>query len=208
MDFGIIYQLKVKKYWWLDTILYFVIALLLASFFSFFIFTFKISIENKKLVELDQQLANVGTAQQKEMEKQVFDYQKKIDNFASILNAHKIPTNVLDDLKASTLQNVWFNHFAMDAKTALISVNGETDDVTSISQQINILESKKFVKNITNLSLELKQAARVSFTFDLMLDPEIFFTALDSIPMTELPPVGGTGTTSPSSSLIFKNPIF
>ena len=79
MDFGIIYQLKFKKYWWLDTILYAVLALLLAAFFSYLIFVAKIAQEKKTIEDLVTKINNTGTAEQRDLEKQVFAYQKKIE---------------------------------------------------------------------------------------------------------------------------------
>ena len=111
MDFGIIRQLKIKKFWWLDTILYFVISLLLATVFCYLIFTVKISIERKNMGQIEEKIANTGTAQQKQLEKEVFEYQVKIDNFAALLNAHKIPSQIFDVIKKLTLPNVWFNNF-------------------------------------------------------------------------------------------------
>lgn len=202
MDFGIIYQLKNNKYWWLDTILYFVIVLFLSTIFCFLIFTVKISSEKEKLKDFDSKLVNVGTAQQKEMETQVLEYQKKIENFATILNSHKIPTNVLDILKESTLDNVWFNNFSMDAKSSEILVSGETDDIPSLSRQIDILESKEFIKEVSDLRFNLTETNKISFNFGLLLDPKIFFSPLES-PIIEVPSGEIIQTTSPSSLLFF-----
>lgn len=195
MDFGIIYQLKSKKYWWMDTILYFVIALLLATVFCFFIFTFKISLEKKELQIIEDKLVNTGTALQKEMEKKVFAYQEKINNFAAVLAAHKIPTNLLTAIEESTLSNVWFNNFSMDTKSAGIIVTGETDDVPSLTRQIEVLETKDIVKGISNLSIELKETGKIRFTFNLAFDPKILFEIKET---TEVPPINIEGTTSPS----------
>ncbi|MBU2539788.1 hypothetical protein KJ786_01340 [Patescibacteria group bacterium] len=202
MDFGIIYQLKTKKYWWLDTILYFVIALFLSTIFCFFIFTIKISFEKEKSKDFDSKLINVGTAQQKDMEKQVIEYQKKIGNFVSILDYHKIPTNVFNMLKESTLTNVWFNNFSINTEASEVLISGETDDIPSLSRQIDVLESKEFVKEVSNLNFNLTETGKISFNFGLLLDPKIFFSFLES-PINETPSGDTIQTTNPSSLLFF-----
>ncbi len=208
MDFGIIRQLKVKKFWWLDTILYFVVALLMATIFSFLIFTVKISGEKKNIGELEVKISNTGTAQQKQLEKEVFEYQNKIDNFATLLNAHKIPSKVFDALKALTLPNVWFSNFTMDAKTSAIQVTGETDDIPSLSRQIEIMETQDFITDVSGLTFSLEESGKIMFGFSIMLSPEIFFAleepAEDQV-VPDLPGVPVIDTTSPSTAQPFIN---
>lgn len=198
MDFGIIYQLKTKKFWWLDTIFYFVVALLLATVICFFIFTIKISFQDKKLKELESGIASVGTAQQKETEKEVFEYQKKINDFAILLAEHKIPTNILKFFEKMTLPNVWFNNFIISAQGARIQISGEAEDLIALSRQLLILEGSKFFKDITELSFEPTETGRMKFNTSLSINPDIFFEAnIEDI----VPDEGILETTSPSSSL-------
>ena len=41
MDFSVIFQLRTKKFWWMDVIFYFVISLLIATLFCYVIFLTK-----------------------------------------------------------------------------------------------------------------------------------------------------------------------
>ena len=212
MDFGIIRQLKIKKFWWLDTILYFVISLLLATVFCYLIFTVKISIERKNMGQIEEKIANTGTAQQKQLEKEVFEYQVKIDNFAALLNAHKIPSQIFDVIKKLTLPNVWFNNFVMNAKSSIIQITGETEDVSSLSRQIEVIESQDFVKDVSGLAFSLQEAKRLRFNFSINVDPKIFFALEDATaPQTGLPIIPTTpglpiiDTVSPSSAQPFIN---
>lgn len=177
MDFGIIYQLKTKKFWWLDTIFYFVIALLLATIICFFIFTVKISSQEGKLKELENSIASVGTAQQKETEKEVFKYQKKINDFTVLLAKHKIPTNILKFFEKMTLPNIWFNGFAISSDSSKIQLSGEAEDLITLSRQLFALEGSKFVKDIAELSFEPAETGRTKFNTSFFVDPSIFLEA-------------------------------
>lgn len=212
MDFGIIRQLKIKKFWWLDTILYFVVVLLLSTFFCFLIFTFKISIEKKNISQVEKKIANTGTAQQKQLEMEVLKYQNKIDNFVTLLNAHKIPSKIFDAIKKFMLPNVWFNNFSMNAKSSTIQVAGETEDVRSLSQQIEIIENLDFVKEVSGLSISLDETKEINFNFNILVDQKIFFDIEDTsadqtnLPITPtLPDLPIIDTTSPSSAQPFVN---
>lgn len=197
MDFGIIYQLKIKKFWWLDAIFYFVIAFLLATIICFVIFSVKISFQEKKLKELDNNImVNTGTVQQRELEKEVFDYQKKINNFATILASHKIPTNVFKFFEKITLPNVWFNNFLIMTQTARIQISGEAESATVLSRQILTIEQNEFIKNILDLTFEPTETGRIRFNLNLSINPDM------------LQSEGILETTSPSTSLFLNKFLF
>lgn len=198
MDFGIIYQLKIKKFWWLDTIFYFVAALLLATIICFAIFTVKISFQESKLKELENNIVDTGTTQQRELEKEVFEYQGKIDNFATILANHKIPTNVFKFFEKITFPNVWFNNFIVMAQTAGIQISGETENTTALSRQILVFEEDEFIKNISDLTFEPTETGKIRFNLNISLSPDIFFSTTGEI----------LETTSPSTSLFLNKFIF
>ncbi|MBU3896156.1 hypothetical protein KKG36_02500 [Patescibacteria group bacterium] len=203
MDFGILYQLKIKKYWWLDTILYFVIALFLAVVFSFLMFNLKIAMEAKKITELDRKMENVGTAQQKEIERQVFEYQSKIADFGALLKIHKQPTGLLAKIEEATLENVWFYTFSLSSSSAEVSIAGETDDIPSLSRQLLSLESTDFIKSISNLSFILNSNGKIEFQFLLVFDPKVFFPVAE--PSSEMIDIPILENVSPSDVNILNN---
>lgn len=201
MDFGIIYQLKTKKFWWLDAIFYFVAAFLLATIICFAIFALKISSQEKKLGEVQNQITtSTGTAQQKEEEKQVFEYQRKIDDFAVIMALHKTPTNIMKLFERTTLPNVWFNSFSLNSQAAEIKITGEAEGAVALSRQMAIFEENELVKSVSSLNSEPTETSRVKFDLGLSVDPNIFF--MPTIGEIELEDI--LETTSPSSSLFWK----
>jgi len=205
MDLGIIYQLKTKKFWWLDVIFYFTAAVLLAVIICFGIFTLKISSQEKKLEELQNKITvGTGTAEQKEEEKIVFEYQKKIENFVAFLADHKAPTNILKFFEETTLPNVWFNSFLMDVQTAEVKISGESEGPIALSRQVAVFEGNQFVKNVTGLNLEPTETGRMRFSFNLNLDPSIFLMpTLEDIQSEDI-----LETTSPSASLFLNEDLF
>ena len=78
MDFSAIFQMRTKKFWWMDVIFYFVMSMLIATLLCYAIFSIKYNSNKEEIRKQDIALQTVGTDQQKEEEKQVINYQKKI----------------------------------------------------------------------------------------------------------------------------------
>lgn len=196
MDFSIIYQLRTKKFWWLDVIFYFVISLLIATAFCYIIFSIKISMQNKQINDLKAAIETVGTEQQLAYEKEVITYQKKINDFAEVFQNHGFSSNVFVFMEAQTRPNVWFQNFSMDQKGAKINLSGEADDMDAFSRQVSIFERNEYVDNINLLNSSLGESDRVGFNLNLTLNTKIFGYISDTLTPME--------TTTPSSTPIFQ----
>ena len=94
MDFSIIFQLRTKKFWWMDVIFYFAISLLIAVVFCYVIFFVKNNFQREDIRKETEALKTVGTDQQKGYEKSVIGYQKKINDFNSLFKNHEFASNV------------------------------------------------------------------------------------------------------------------
>ncbi len=196
MDFSIIYQLRTKKFWWLDVILYFALSLLVAALFCYLIFAIKISMQSKEIKELDASMETVGTEQQKVYEKEVVAYQKKFDDFAKLFKNHEFTSNVFAFVEERTRPTVWFGRFNMDQKNAQVVLSGEADSMEEFSRQVAILEKNEYVKSISLLNSSLGDSARVGFNLNLSLDPKIFSYISNTVSILE--------TTTPSSEPILQ----
>jgi len=183
MAFDIIYQLRTKKFWWLDTILYFTLTILIATVITYFIFNIKISFQEKKIQDLEGNIATTGIPQQKELERKVFEYQKKINDFSTLLAAHKIPSNLFKLIEESTLPNVWLSLFILNTKGPQLRLTGEAEDVLVLARQISVFKESKFVKDIEFLSLNLEEEGRIKFNLTIFLNPQIF-TSLENLEET------------------------
>ncbi len=173
-NLNIIYQLRDKKNWWVDVVFYFVISSLLATIICYVIFVIQIYIQNEKIKEVQVALTTVGTDQQKEMEKQVFEYQKKINDFSTLINDHKIASNIFAFIEKYTLPNVWFSRFSVDEKQPGIVLSGETDDIETVSRQISTFEATEYVKKIDLLNSQKGSTEKINFNISLSLDSKIF----------------------------------
>ena len=196
MNLGTIFQLRTKKFWWMDVIFYFVISLLLATLFCWIIFLVKDSMIKKEIEDVSSALLTVGTQNQQDQEKDVIDYRNKINDFADLLKNHEFASNALVFIKRQTMPNIWFKQFGLSEKNAEVQLSGETDDMDSLSRQVANFEKNKYVKNIGNLNSSLGASARVAFNINLSLDKNIFSYLSDMTSISE--------TTTPSEQLLIQ----
>lgn len=146
----------------------------MAAVFCYLIFTAKIYLQKAEIKNYEVSLATVGTDEQKEMEKQIFDYQKKINDYAILIGDHRIFSNILSYLEQNTLPSVWFLRFNMEGKDANIILSGETESVEILSRQISVFEESQYLTKITVLSSTLGDNNKINFNLALSLDPKIF----------------------------------
>ena len=174
MDFSIFYQLRTKKIWWVDVVFYFVISLLISTVLCYLIFIFKIYLQQQELKNLDQAILTVGTDIQKDQEKTVFNYQKKINDYAQLLAKHKFASNVFGFLEKDTLLNVWFSRFSLPTLQNQVDLSGEAESLDALSRQTSAFEKNEFVKRVNLLGSSAGDLGKVNFNLSLFLDPKIY----------------------------------
>lgn len=198
MDLGIISifnKLRENKLWWVDVVFYFIISSLIATIFCYLIFVAKIYFQKASIKDYDVSLTTVGTDEQKGMEKQIFDEQKRINDYVPLVQDHRISSNILVFLEKNTLPSVWFSRFSMGGANADITLSGEAESVEIFSRQVSIFEESEYLTKITVLGSTLGEQNRISFNLVLSLDPKIFAFIIEPTP--EIIPEESTETINP-----------
>lgn len=174
MDINSIKQFTTKKSIFTESLFYISLSLIVASFLCYFIFSFRISSQKNFIEELDFEMSQIGSLEQKQREEKVFSYQKKIDDYSQIINNHKISSSVFGFIEKQTIQSVWFSKISLSEKENSINLSGEAENIEVLSRQIFIFENSEFVKKISILNSSLDDSGIVSFNLNLNLDPKIF----------------------------------
>jgi hypothetical protein len=185
MNLGFLFNLKFKKAWWIDIVFYFVASLLVATFLCYLIFIAKIYLQKKQIADLDIKIATVGTDEQKQQEKMVFRYQKKIADFAKLIENHKMSLNIFTFFEKETLPNIWFDRFSMNEKDGSIILSGEADSNETLSHQTDSFEKNEYVKEVSLLNFSNGTAGRVTFNMNLSFKPEIFIPKITPIEQSQ-----------------------
>src|SRR3989344_5402317 len=174
MDFNTIFQLRTKKFWWMDVVFYFVISLLVSTVLCYVIFAAKNSFLRQDIEKQIEKLNKVGTEQQRADERDVINYKKKINDFTFLMQNHQFTSNVFAFMQQQTMPNVWFKQFSLNEKSATVQLSGEADDLDAVSRQIAVLEKNKYVKSLSTLTSSGDGSARNGFNTNLVLSSDIF----------------------------------
>jgi len=175
MAFNLLHNLSDKDSKWTNVIFYIVCVLLLAAIACYGIFAFKEYSQKKDIEQLDIKLAEYGTAEQKMSEKTFLSYKKKIDDFATVVNNHRISSIVFSFIESKTLSSVWFSNMSVSKANNSINLSGEAESMQALSNQVNVFEqSDDYVKNIVLLSSQMSGAGTTRFTLSVALNPGMF----------------------------------
>jgi hypothetical protein len=174
MDFSVIFQLRNKKFWWMDVIFYFAISLLISTVLCYVIFLTKNIFLVNDIKKETEALLTVGTYDQKNQEKDVIDYKKKINDFTVLFKNHEFSSNVFALMQTQTMPNIWFGQFILDEKNNAVQLLGEADSMDAFSRQMVSFEKNKYIKNVVTLNSSSGESSRISFGLNLALDKNIF----------------------------------
>ena len=205
MDFSVIFQLRTKKFWWMDVIFYFVMSLLVATILCYLIFLVKNSFQRSDIEKEAASLQTVGTMQQKQHEQDVINYQKKIKDFSDLFKNHGFASQVFSFMQQETRPNVWFATFGLHEKEATVDLSGESDDNEAFSRQVAVFEKNEYVKSINVLNSSLDKSSKLKFNLSLSLDPKIFNYDTDLQPVQSLPSITETVSSSDQSAVQTEN---
>ena len=175
MDSSAFYQSNDNQSRWPNIVLYVAIFLLVCVVLIYVMLTLKINVDTQKVNALDIKALAYNTPEQKKIEAKVLAYKKKIDDVSQIINNHKISLNIFNFIEKKTLPSVWFFNLSISGQKNNINLGGESDNMTTLSNQIKVLEeSKDYVTAISVLNSQITEQGKIKFTLSLALNPKIF----------------------------------
>jgi len=174
MPFELLYALKRKKFWWIDILFYFFIAFFFLTIIFYFVLDIGVSAQRHKIEKLSQDIEKFGTEEQKEIEKQIFDYQKKIAEVSELVKLHKIPSNFFELIEKTTLPEVYFPTVTLSTENFEINLRGQTENLENLAKQLAVLRENENIKDIKRFETKLGEEAKVTFNLTLLLSPELF----------------------------------
>ncbi len=155
-------------------VFYFTVSLLVSTVFCYLLFALKVYLQHKEISRLDQAIGTVGTDYQKEQEKTVLNYQKKINDYAILIANHKFSSNIFSFFEKDTLPNIWFSKFSTSTKQGQIDVSGQAESMDALSRQTAVFEQNEFVKKVSLLGSSIGDMGKINFNLSLVLDPKIY----------------------------------
>jgi len=199
----------------MDVIFYFAISLLIATVFCYVIFLVKNNMIRADIQAETVKLETVGTKLQKDHEKEVIQYQTKINTFSNLLKNHSFASNAFAFLQMQTMPNIWFKQFSLDERNRTVQLSGEADDLDAFSRQVAAFEKNVYVEKMATVNSSLGGTARVSFNISLTLKESIFSyifnqkyglnkasvsTTTEETPSAEIQPITGQTENKPTTT--------
>lgn len=126
------------------------------------------------LVGLEQALAKTRTSEEQELEKKILTYQKKINDFASLLAVHKSSKDFFKLLEENCHPYIWFSELRLDLKTFKVHLAGEAENFQAVEQQISIFRGLNGISEVNLSNISIGKEGKISFVLEISLSPELF----------------------------------
>ena len=146
---------------------YLVFGLVLAVVLAYVVLFYLANKTSKTLLDLEDQIAQVGTRGEKVIETQVLSDKQKIDDFSKLFSDHQRASNFFKFLEKNSHPKIWFNKLELSSSDSQAVLSGETANFETLGQQIVIFQNQPLVKKIEISDLAIGKNGRANFTFSL-----------------------------------------
>ena len=126
------------------------------------------------LQNLEGEISRVGTPAERQMERSVFSTERKINDFATIIEAHRRPSNIFPFLESVIHPQVWMSDFELTMETDFLKLSGQTLNFRTLGEQLEVLRSQRMIQEIQLSDLSIGEGGQTELNIGLTLDPEIF----------------------------------
>jgi len=159
---------------WIKILFYILIALLLAAVLSYFILGHFQKKSLTALQNLEEEILKEQTPQKIALEKEILSEQKKINDFALMLDHHLLSSKFFRFLEQTSHPRIWFSKINLSPAEQLVIVSGRAETFPALGQQLQIFKKEAFVKSATLSKISLGEKGEIEFTLTLSFDPNFF----------------------------------
>ena len=159
---------------WQNIIFYFSVGLLLLVVLSYFVLDIYLDKAETKLEERKEELAQTGTAEEIALEQELINYEKKIQNFSTLINQYLFSSKTFEFIEKNTHPEVWFSSLSLDPKAGSVSLSGDTESFVTLHKQVQILKASPSVETLNLAKIAIGKEGRIAFDISLILDPGLF----------------------------------
>jgi hypothetical protein len=124
--------------------------------------------------DLENQILQIGTKEEKQTEKEIFATKKKIDSFSKLIDIHKKPSSIFLLLEETVHPQIWLTGFDFNIESNILKISGEADNFRILAEQVNILKDRSEILGISLSDIAISETGNAGFSLSLTLDPKIF----------------------------------
>ncbi len=159
---------------WQRNLLYFLIFLLIAIIVGFFVLRNLKEKSEKDLDALEERLSQEGVFRVVDLEKEIFDYKRKLEDFSFLFENHILNTKFFDFMESKTHPQVFFSETNLKSKSSRVSLYGLADSFLSLGQQISIFKQEELVKDVILSDVSISKKGGIEFNLDILFKEELF----------------------------------
>ncbi|MDI6602653.1 MAG: hypothetical protein QME57_00845 [Patescibacteria group bacterium] len=164
----------VKVPYWQNILFYFSLGLFLMVVLSYFILNIYLNRAETTLKKLEEALAKEKTAEEIALGKEIFGYQKKIENFSKLINRHLFGSKFFEFIEKNTHPQIWFSNLDLNPAKGEANLAGEAENFIVLYQQLQIFRTNPSVKNLDLGKIVIGKEGKINFDLNLGLDPSLF----------------------------------
>lgn len=157
-------------------LLYFGLAVLFFSIAAFLILNFFLLERALKEEEVLKAALKEEPAQEiLVMEREVLNYQSKINNFSFLIGQRVETSRFFKAFEEVVHPNVWFSEFGlMSGEEGMVVLSGHAQNFEVLGQQLFIIQNTDWIKDVGLGAVVMAEDGEIDFSLTLFLDSKIF----------------------------------
>jgi hypothetical protein len=159
---------------WQNILFYVAAALLIAAVLAYFIVAHLERKASATYQDLEERISQVGTLEEKELEKEVFTDKKRISDFAVLLQKHQKPSSFFEFLEETCHPRVWFSELKLSPAISQAVLSGQAPNFQILGQQLLIFQSQDLIQKVELADVSIGEGGETRFIFSLFLEPPMF----------------------------------
>jgi len=163
---------------WQKILFYCLITLILGTVLSYFILGYSQKKSLERLQNLEEIITEEKTPQKIALEKEILNYQRKINNFTLILDYHPLSSKFFSFIQKTIHPNVRYSQVNLNLKESLAVVSGQAETFSALGQQLQILKRSPFnvLEDVALSRISLGRGGKVEFVLTFSFNPSFFAT--------------------------------
>ncbi len=134
----------------------------------------KIPANAKNISDINIKLSEQGTAEQLSEKELVLGAESKINQFKQLYSAKPNFNAYFDKFETWVYPRVSFLSSSIDVSNAEITLEGQTDVLQSVMQQMVLLDAQKDILSYTVSNIQITDSGLVTFDLSLKVSPDLF----------------------------------
>jgi len=137
----------------------------------FFVFEWQTKNAKAQLKEIEAQLEQLGTPEQKALKEAIYDYKRKIDDFPVLLNNHQTPSKLFALIENNIHPDVWFLSFEFLRDKNQMTLSGQAKSLLALAQQVLAFEKIPQIKELTVSNIGVNKEGDIEFELSIVFTP-------------------------------------